>query len=132
MPPRTRQYKHTHTEESVSDFTPSTDYSGNRMDDKYLMSTVPRELRELYYDVVVCSDLETEGTMKHASHPTSSRILDRTSLNYKADLQIPRVIGPVMTCEEQRIATEDAPGDYFTPMISPGNKTDLDRTRETY
>lgn len=96
------------------------------------MSTVPRELRELYYDVVVCPDLETEGTMKHASYSTSSRILDRTSLVYKADLRIPRVIGPVMTYEEQRIATGDGPGDYFTPMISLGNKKDLDPTRETY
>ena len=102
------------------------------MDQTSLMGTVPRELRELYYDVVVCPDLESQGTMKHASHSTSSRILDTTSLVYKADLRIPRVIGPVMTYEEQRIGTGDGPGDYFTPMISLGNKKDLDTARETY
>ena len=96
------------------------------------MSTVPRELRELYYDVVVCPDLEAEGEIKNASQSASSRILDRTSQVYKAELRIPREIGHPMTYEEKRIATGDGPGDYFTPMISLGNKKELDPTRETY
>lgn len=96
------------------------------------MSTVPRELRELYYDVVVVTDLGAEGTRKHASHSTSSRTLDRTNPVYKADLRIPREIGPVMTYEEHRIATGDGPSDSFMPMMSLGDKKDLDPTRETY
>lgn len=102
------------------------------MDQTNLMGTVPRELRELYYEVVVCPDLEAEGTTKPASHPTSSRTLESTSQIYKADLRIPKLIGRPMTYEEKRIATGDAPGDYFTPMISLGDKKDLDLTRETY
>ena len=102
------------------------------MDQTGLMSTVPRELRELYYDVVVCPDLESQGRMKHRSHSSNSRVLDTTSLVYKADLRIPKAIGPLMTYEEQRIATGDGPGDNFTPMISLGNKKELDPIRETY
>ncbi|MCJ1398734.1 hypothetical protein MMC11_001935 [Xylographa trunciseda] len=103
------------------------------MDQPGLMSTVPRELRELYYDVVVCPDLEASGTLRHESHSSSSRNLDRTNRVYKAALRIPKEIGPVMTYEEQRIATGEGPSEFFTPMISlGGTKKDLDRTRETY
>ena len=79
----------------------------DRMDRTGLMSTVPRELRELYYDVVVCPDLESQGRMKHRSHSSNSRVLDTTSLVYKADLRIPKAIGPLTTYEEQRIANSD-------------------------
>jgi hypothetical protein len=95
-----------------------------------LMSTVPRELRELYYDVVVCPDLAAEGTMTQASNSTNSSVPEKTSLVYKDDLRIPKEIGPVMTYDEQLIATGGGP--YFTPMISLGNKKDLDLTRETF
>lgn len=64
----------------------STDYICHRIDPTGLMSTVPRELRELYYDVMPCPDLEAAGTMKHASHSTRSRMPDRTSLVDEADL----------------------------------------------
>ena len=102
------------------------------MDRANLMGTVPRELRELYYEVVVCPDIDAEGTVRHASHSTSSRILDSTSQIYKADLRIPQLIGPVMTYEEKRIATGDAPSTDFTPMLSLGDKKTFDPTSESY
>lgn len=37
-----------------------------------------------------------------------------------------------MTYEKQRIATRDTPVDYFTPMISLGDKKELDLTWETH
>ena len=99
------------------------------MDQHGLMSTVPRELRELYYDVVVCPDLESTGQINRASPST----LDTTSSSiYQAELRIPKVLGPLMTYEEQRIATGDAPVDSFMPMISLGDKKELDLTRETH
>ena len=105
------------------------------MDEPDLMSTVPRELRELYYDVVVCPDLGAQGRTKQQAPQSSSSnsgILDRENMIYKAELRIPREIGPVMSYEEEQIAMGPGPGDYFTPMMSLGNKKDLDRTKETY
>ena len=102
------------------------------MDQTNLLGTVPRELRELYYEVVVCPDIDAEGTARHASHSTSSRVLDSTSQVYKADLRIPRLIGPVMTYEEKRIATGDAPSTDFTPMLSLGDKKTFDPISESY
>ena len=93
-----------------------------------LMSTVPCELRELYYDVVVCPDLELTGQVKRASPST----LDTSSSVYQAELRIPKILGPPMTYEEAQIATGDAPSSYFTPMISLGNKKDLDLTQKTH
>ena len=100
------------------------------MEQHGLMSTVPRELRELYYDVVVCPDLESTGEMKRASPST----LDTPSSSsvYRAELRIPKVLGPPMTYEEQLVATGDGQADYFLPMMSLGNKNTLDPTRESY
>jgi hypothetical protein len=95
-----------------------------------LMGTVPRELRDLFYDVVRCPDLEADGTMTQASRSDSGSVPKGTSLVYKDELRIPKEIGPVMTYEEQLRSTGG--GSYFTPMISHGNKKDLDLTRETF
>jgi hypothetical protein len=110
----------------------STEYTYDRMALPGLMSTVPHELRKLYYNLVVCGDLDAEGTLGKASSSTTSSTIDRTNLVYKDELRIPKVLSQVMTFEEQRIATGDAPGEVWTPMMSLGNKKDLDRTRENY
>jgi hypothetical protein len=95
-----------------------------------LMDSVPRELRELYYDVVACPDLEEEGLQRQASDSAGSSVPEKISLVYKDDLRIPKEIGPVMTYEDQ--LKVPGGGTYFTPMISLGNKADLDLTRETF
>ena len=90
---------------------------------------VGHELRELYYYVVVFPDLESTGQVKRAYPAT----FDTTSSSVcKADLRIPKISSPLMTYEEQLIATGEAPVDSFRPMISLGNKKELDLNRETH
>jgi hypothetical protein len=101
------------------------------MDQTGLMSTVPRELQDLYYDVVIFPNLVPGGTNNNP-RSTTARSDDNTNLVYKDDLRIPKEIGSVMTYEEKRIATGDGPSELWTPMISLGNKKELDPTHETY
>lgn len=97
-----------------------------------LMSSVPPELRELYYDVVFLPDLAEEGRVTEASRSASGSVPEITSLVYKDELRIPKEIGPVMTYDEQLAVAGGRPYGYFTPMITHGNKKDLDLTRETF
>ena len=100
-----------------------------RMDQSSLMDTVPRELRELFYDVVVGPDM---GKGKHQSQSSRGNVVDRMGLVYKDELRIPKEIGPVMTYEEKQLAMGDGLGEFFTPTISLGDIRELDPAHDKY